>query len=155
MDANKSTNSQPRSSDKKVGMVRNISEVITDILTEPESSPEPVVSREPVPPELVADAVGWAPSMPPGPLLLDLAAHDPHQTRVPLSEAKTMPPMDTPLRPIKQTKLSPPENLRNPDIPLPRRRLKPQVVIITGSFVGAIVTVLAMAALWISYGLNG
>jgi len=112
------------------------------MLTEPEPDDYRPPTVDPVPPELVADAVGWAPSMPPGPLLVDLAAHDPHKTKVPLSEAITQPPtkVDFPLKP--------PKNIVPDQNKPPKRRLKSQVVIVAGAFVGAIGMVLGLTILF-------
>ena len=123
---------------------QNIGQVITEMLTEPVIEHDALPGKEPVPPELVSDAVGWAPSMPPGPLLLDLAAHDPHQTKVPLSEAKTIPPKAP--APV----LVPPANLV-PEVE-PKRKVKPIVAIISAGLIGAVGTTVVLLALFFWFG---
>lgn len=140
MDHNKRSSQQDAA--KPRSRLRDVSKAITNMLTEPEPEVYEPAAADPIPPELVADAVGWAPSMPPGPLLLDLAAHDPHKNKVPLSEAVTQPPIHVsfPLRA--------PTNLVDTDENSPKRKLKSQVVIIVAAFVGAITMVLGIAILF-------
>ena len=140
-ESTKSSASSPSSIKRKK---KHIGQVITEMLTEPVVEHEPLPGKEPVPPELVSDAVGWAPSMPPGPLLIDLAAHDPHQTKVPLSEAKTIPPTNP------GPQLSPPANL-SPKIE-PRRKLRPLVAIVAAGLIGAVGTTIVLVGLFVRFG---
>jgi hypothetical protein len=144
MDREKPPQPDEQPTTKQGRRLKNVSQVITNMLTELEPEDYRPPRTDPIPPERVADAVGWAPSMPPGPLLLDLAAHDPHKTKVPLSEAITQPPIEVNLL------LKPPANMPHPNQAPPKRRLKSQVVVIGGAFIGAIFTVFGIAiAFWV------
>jgi hypothetical protein len=139
MDQKKTSSQQDAA--KPPSRLRDVSKAITNMLTEPEPEVYVPPVADPVPPELVADAVGWAPSMPPGPLLVDLAAHDPHKNKVPFSEAVTQPPMRV------NPPLKPPSNLVENTPEPPKRKLKSQVVVIAAAFVGAMTVVFGLAIL--------
>ena len=148
MDREKPQQARKQAAKNQAGRLKNVSQVITNMLMEPAPMPDDFHPRtkDPVPPELVADAVGWAPSMPPGPLLVDLSAHDPHKTKVPLSEAITQPPFSP------SPHLKPPSNLDVAPPPPKKRRFKSQFVVIGGAFIGAVGTVFFIAVVLLLFG---